>query len=156
MFLKVSPWKGVIRFSKTGNLAPRQIEPYEIISKVGLVAYRLKLPQELSTIHDVFHVSNLKKCLTDETVIVPLEDVQVNYKLNFVDELVEIAYGKTKQLRHDKISLVKVRWNSQRGPVYILGNEMINFERNTHTFSLKINPLVHRILGMKFLNKWRM
>ncbi|XP_076940234.1 uncharacterized protein LOC143609341 [Bidens hawaiensis] len=118
VFLKVSPWKGVIRFGKTGKLAPRYIGPFEIVAKIGPVAYRLKLPLELSTIHDVFHVSNLKKCLTDETTIVPLEDVQINEKLNFVEEPVEIVDGKTKQLRHNKISLVKVRWNSKQGPEY--------------------------------------
>lgn len=74
VFLKVSSWKDVIRFGKTRKLAPRYIGPYEIISKIGPVAYRLKLPSELSTIHDVFHVSNLKRCLTNETIIVPLED----------------------------------------------------------------------------------
>ena len=118
MLLKVSPWKGVIRFGKSGKLAPRYIGPYEILAKVGPVAYRLKLPTELNAIHDVFYVSNLKKCLSGKATQVPLEDIHVDEKLHFVEELVEIVDGRVKQLRHNKISLVKVRWNSKRGPKY--------------------------------------
>ncbi|XP_076929335.1 uncharacterized protein LOC143593655 [Bidens hawaiensis] len=108
VFLKVSLWKGAIRFGKTNKLTPRYIGPYEVILKIALVAYRLKLPLELSSGHDAFHVSNQNKCLIDEMEIVPLENVNINNKLNFVEELAEIVYGKTKQLRHDKISLVEV------------------------------------------------
>ncbi|GKA99373.1 putative reverse transcriptase domain-containing protein, partial [Tanacetum coccineum] len=68
VLLKMSPWKGVVRFGKKGKLAPRFVGPFEIIEKVGLVAYRLDLPEELNGVHDTFHVSNLKKCLADPTL----------------------------------------------------------------------------------------
>ncbi|GKD01365.1 putative reverse transcriptase domain-containing protein [Tanacetum coccineum] len=74
VLLKVSPWKGVVRFGKKGKLAPRYVGPFEIVERVGPVAYRLKLPQELSCVHDTFHVSNLKKCLAEPDVQVPLEN----------------------------------------------------------------------------------
>ncbi|GJU90644.1 putative reverse transcriptase domain-containing protein [Tanacetum coccineum] len=84
ILLKVSPWKGVVRFGKKGKLAPRFVGPFEIIEKVGLVAYRLRLPEELNGVHDTFHMSNLKKCLADPTVQVPLDEIQVDAKLNFM------------------------------------------------------------------------
>ena len=108
----------MIRCGKSGKLAPRYIGPYKILAKVGLVAYRLKLPTELSAIHDVFHVPNSKICLPGKTNQVPLEDNHVNEKLHFVEEPVEIVDGRVKQLMHNKISLVKVRWNSKQGPAY--------------------------------------
>ncbi|GJT27829.1 putative reverse transcriptase domain-containing protein [Tanacetum coccineum] len=90
VLLKVSPWKGVVRFGKKGKLAPRFVGPFEIIEKVGLVAYRLDLPEELNGVHDTFHVSNLKKCLANPTLKVPLDEIRVNAKLNFIEEPVEI------------------------------------------------------------------
>ncbi|GJS17018.1 putative reverse transcriptase domain-containing protein [Tanacetum coccineum] len=88
VLLKVSPWKGVVRFGKKGKLAPRFVRPFEIIEKVVSVAYRLDLPEELNGVHDTFHVSNLKKCLADPTLQVPLDEIRVDDKLNFVEELV--------------------------------------------------------------------
>ncbi|KAD5317429.1 hypothetical protein E3N88_17375 [Mikania micrantha] len=73
VLLKVSPWRGIIRFGKRGKLSPRYIGPFKVVERIGSVAYRLELPQELSDIHDVFHVSNLKKCLSNETLVTPLE-----------------------------------------------------------------------------------
>ncbi|GJS72245.1 putative reverse transcriptase domain-containing protein [Tanacetum coccineum] len=90
VLLKVSPWKGVVCFGKKGKLAPRFVGPFEIIEKVGPVAYRLDLPEELNGVHDTFHVSNLKKCLADPTLKVPLDEIRVDAKLNFVEEPVEI------------------------------------------------------------------
>ncbi|GJY04837.1 putative reverse transcriptase domain-containing protein, partial [Tanacetum coccineum] len=90
VLLKVSPWKGVVRFGKKGKLAPRLVGPFEIVEKVGHVAYRLDFPEELNGVHDTFHVSNLKKCLADPTLQVPLDEIQVDAKLNFVDEPMEI------------------------------------------------------------------
>ncbi|GKF79695.1 hypothetical protein Tco_0235263 [Tanacetum coccineum] len=84
VLLKVSPWKGVVRFGKKGKLAPRFVGPFEIIEKVGLVAYKLRLPEELNGVHDTFHVSSLKICLADPTLQVPLDEIQVDAKLNFV------------------------------------------------------------------------
>ncbi|GKF37177.1 hypothetical protein Tco_0113935, partial [Tanacetum coccineum] len=75
VLLKVSPWKGVVRFGKKGKLAPRFVRPFEIIEKVGHVAYQLDLPEELNSVHDTFHMSNLKKCLADPTLQVPLDEI---------------------------------------------------------------------------------
>ena len=72
---KVSPWKGITRFGKKGKLAPRYVGPLKILERIGSVAYRLKLPTELSRVHDVFHISNLKKCLYDESLAVPLDEI---------------------------------------------------------------------------------
>ncbi|KAK1424208.1 hypothetical protein QVD17_19529 [Tagetes erecta] len=118
VFLKVSPWKGVARFGNQGKLSPRYIGPFEILKRIGPVAYRLKLPSELSNVHDVFHVSNLKKCLSDETLVIPPDEVRVDDKLHFVEKPVEVMDSKVQKLRRSRIKLVKVRWNSKRGPEY--------------------------------------
>ncbi|GJU66028.1 putative reverse transcriptase domain-containing protein [Tanacetum coccineum] len=118
VLLKVSPWKGVVRFGKKGKLAPRFVGTFEIVEKVGPVAYRLDLPEELSGVHDTFHVSNLKKCLDNPTLQVPLDDIRVDAKLNFVEELVEILEREFKKLKRSRIAIVKVRWNSKRGPEF--------------------------------------
>ncbi|GKA14513.1 putative reverse transcriptase domain-containing protein [Tanacetum coccineum] len=88
--LKVSSWKCVVRFGKKGKLAPRFVGPFEITKRINPVAYRLRLPEELNGVHDMFHVLNLKKCLANPTLHVPLEEIQVDAKLNFVEEPVEI------------------------------------------------------------------
>ncbi|KAM0036665.1 hypothetical protein Hdeb2414_s0014g00429121 [Helianthus debilis subsp. tardiflorus] len=82
------------------------------------VAYRLQLLEELAGIHDVFHVSNHKKCLSDESLVVPLQDVQVNEKLKFVEKPLQIEDRKVKFLKHKRLVLVKVKWDSKRGPKY--------------------------------------
>ncbi|GJZ13455.1 hypothetical protein Tco_0548685 [Tanacetum coccineum] len=87
--LKVSPWKGVVRFGKRGKLNSRYVGPFNVLAKVGKVAYRLELPQESSRVHHNFHVSNLKKCYTDEPLAMSLEGIHVDYKLQFVEEPVE-------------------------------------------------------------------
>ncbi|GJS93866.1 putative reverse transcriptase domain-containing protein [Tanacetum coccineum] len=96
---KVSPWKGVVRFGKKGKLTPRYVGPFEIVECVGPVAYRLKLPQELSCIHDTFHVSNLKKCLSESDVRLPLEEIEIDENLRFVEEPVEIVEQDVKKLK---------------------------------------------------------
>ncbi|GJV58293.1 hypothetical protein Tco_1459298 [Tanacetum coccineum] len=118
VLLKVSPWKGVVRFGKRGKLAPRFVGPFKIVEKVGPVAYRLDLPEELNGVHDTFHVSNLKKCLADPTLQVPLDEIRVDAKLNFVEEPVEILEREFKKLKRSRIAIVKVRWNSKRGPEF--------------------------------------
>ncbi|GKD91491.1 hypothetical protein Tco_1366998, partial [Tanacetum coccineum] len=108
VLLKVSPWKGVVRFGKKEKLAPIFVGPFEIIEKVGLVAYMLDLHEELDGVHDTFHVSNLKKCLADPTLQVPLDEIQIDDKLNFVEEHVEIMEREFKKLNRSRIAIVKV------------------------------------------------
>ncbi|GKD84074.1 putative reverse transcriptase domain-containing protein [Tanacetum coccineum] len=118
VMLKVSLWKGVIRFGKRGKLNPRYIGPFKILTKVGTVAYRLELPKKLSHIHSTFHVLNLKKCLSDEPLIIPLDEVHIDEKLNFIEESVEIMDREVKRLKQSRIPIVKVHWNSRIGPEY--------------------------------------
>ncbi|GKD61971.1 hypothetical protein Tco_1299480, partial [Tanacetum coccineum] len=118
VMLKVSPWKGVIHFGKWGNLNPRYIRPFKILAKVGTIAYRLELPEKLSRVHSTFHVSNLKKCLYDEPLAILLDEIYVDDKLNFIEEPVEIMDRKVKRLKQSRIPIMKVRWNSRRGPEY--------------------------------------
>ncbi|GKE90522.1 putative reverse transcriptase domain-containing protein [Tanacetum coccineum] len=121
---KVLPWKGVIRFGKKGKLAPRYVGPFEILERIGPVAYRLRLHEELSSVHDTFHLSNLKKCLADASLHMPLDEIKIDKTLLFVEEPVEIIDREVKSLKRSKISLVNVRWNSKRGPEFTWEREV--------------------------------
>ncbi|GJU66165.1 putative reverse transcriptase domain-containing protein [Tanacetum coccineum] len=110
----------VIRFGKKGKLAPSYVGPFEILERVSPIAYRLRLPEELSGVHDTFHVSNLNKCLADASLHVPLEEIEVDKTLRFIEELVEIMDREIKSLKRSTISLVKIRWKSKRGPEFVL------------------------------------
>ena len=134
VLLKVSPWKGVIRFGKRGKLSPRYVGPFEILARIGPVAYRLKLPQELSNVHDVFHVSNLKKCLADESLEIPLDEIQVNTRLQFIEEPVEIMDREIKRLKQSRIPIVRVRWNARRGPEFTWEREDQMKQKYPHLF----------------------
>ncbi|GJU90953.1 hypothetical protein Tco_1303376 [Tanacetum coccineum] len=107
VMLKVSPWKGVIRFGKRGKLSPRYIGPFKIIERIGPVAYKLELPEKLRGSHNTFHVSNLKRCLADENLIIPFEEIQLDDKLHFIEEPVEIMDREVKRL-NKRIPIVKV------------------------------------------------
>ncbi|GKE61960.1 putative reverse transcriptase domain-containing protein [Tanacetum coccineum] len=106
----LSPWKGVVRFGKKGKLAPRFVGPFEIIEKVGPMAYKLDFPEELNGVHDTFHMSNLKKCLADPTL-------------------------QFKKLKRSRIAIVKVRWNSKRGPEFTWKREDQMKLKYPHLFS---------------------
>ncbi|GJZ26067.1 putative reverse transcriptase domain-containing protein [Tanacetum coccineum] len=134
VMLKVSPWKGVVRFGKRGKLNPRYVGPFKVLEKVGEVAYKLELPEELSRVHNTFHVSNLKKCHADEPLAVPLDGLHLNDKLHFVEEPLEIVGREVKRLKRSRIPLVKVRWNSKRGPEFTWEREDQFKKKYPHLF----------------------
>ncbi|GKE22077.1 putative reverse transcriptase domain-containing protein [Tanacetum coccineum] len=139
VMLKVLPQKGVIRFGKRGNVNPRYIGPFKILNRVSLVAYTLELLEELSNVHSTFHVSNLKKCLSDESLIILMKELRLDDKLNFVEEPVEIMDREVKQLRQSRILIVKVRWNSKIGPEFTWEREDQIHAKYPHLF-LNITP----------------
>nr|GEX74084.1 putative reverse transcriptase domain-containing protein [Tanacetum cinerariifolium] len=118
VLLKVSPWNGDVHFGKRGKLSPRYIRSFKILARVGLVAYTLELPEALKGIHSTFHVSNLKKCLVEDDVVVPIDEIQLDDKLHMIEEPVEVVDREVKRLKQSRIPIVKVRWNSQRGPEF--------------------------------------
>ncbi|GKC05952.1 putative reverse transcriptase domain-containing protein [Tanacetum coccineum] len=118
VMLKVAPWK----------------------ERIGPVAYRLELPQELSRVHNVFHVCNLKKCSSDDTLVIPLEEIQLDDKLNFVEEPVEIMDREVKQLKRSRIPIVKIRWNARRGPEYMWEREDQFKSKYPHLFANPQSP----------------
>ncbi|GJT69336.1 putative nucleotidyltransferase, ribonuclease H [Tanacetum coccineum] len=135
VMLKVSPRKGVIRFGKRGKLNPRYIGPFKILERISPVAYKLELYEELSNVHNTFHVLNLKKCLSDESLIIPMKELRLNDKLNFMEEPVKIMDREVKQLKQSHIPIVKVRWNSKRGPKFTWECEDKIHAKYPHLFS---------------------
>nr|GEV42378.1 putative reverse transcriptase domain-containing protein [Tanacetum cinerariifolium] len=150
VMLKVSPWKGVIRFGKREKLSPRYIGPFKILERIGSVVYKLELPRELQGVHDTFHVSNLKKCLSDESLIIPLDEIQLDEKLHFIEEPVEIISREVKKLKHSRIPIVKVRRNSRRRPEYTWEREDQMKSKYPHLFTsnLRTNKS-HRARGRR-------
>ncbi|GJR08339.1 putative reverse transcriptase domain-containing protein [Tanacetum coccineum] len=150
VMLKVSPWKGVVRFGKRGKLNPRYVGPFKVLGKVGEVAYKLELPEELSRVHNTFHVSNLKKCYADEPLAVPLDGLHFDARLNLLRKTVYVGTCKTefkkkypveivdrevKRLKRNRIPLVKVRWNSKRGPEFTWEREDQFKKKYPHLFA---------------------
>ncbi|GKB33207.1 putative reverse transcriptase domain-containing protein [Tanacetum coccineum] len=135
VMLKMSPRKGVIQFGKRGKLNPWYIGPFKILKRVGPVAYTLELPEELSNVHSTFYVSNFKKCLSNESLVIPMKELRLDDKLNFMEEPVEIIDREVKQLKRSCIPIVKVRWNSKRGPEFTWEHEDQIRAKYPHLFS---------------------
>ncbi|KAL0537615.1 hypothetical protein IC582_026598 [Cucumis melo] len=114
VFLKVAPMRGVVRFERRGKLSPRFVGPFEILERIGPVAYRLALPPSLSTVHDVFHVSMLRKYVPDPSHVVDYEPLEVDENLSYTEQPVEVLAREVKTLRNKEIPLVKVLWQNHR------------------------------------------
>nr|GEV63980.1 hypothetical protein [Tanacetum cinerariifolium] len=134
VMLKVSPWKGVIRFGKRGKLNPRYIGPFKISARVGTIAYRLELLEQLSRVHSTFHVLKLKKYMADEPLAIPLDEIQVDDNLNFIKEPVEIMDREVKHQKQSRILIFKVCWNSRRGPEFTWEREDQMQKKYPHLF----------------------
>nr|GEX41180.1 reverse transcriptase domain-containing protein [Tanacetum cinerariifolium] len=139
--LRTDGQKSCVRFGKKGKLAPRFVRPFEIIERIGPVAYRLDLPEERDGVHEKFHVSNLKKCLADPILQVPLDEIPVDAKLNFMEEPVEIFEREFKKLKRSRISIVKVRWNLKRGPEFTWEREDL----------MKLKPNKRKLVVLRLL-----
>ena len=112
VFLKVSPWKKVFRFGRKGKLSPRFIGPFEVTERIGPVAYRLQLPSDLEKIHNVFHVSMLRRYRSDPSHVLSHEIIELRPDLTFEEEPVEILAFDVKELRSKRIPIVKVLWRN--------------------------------------------
>ena len=115
VMLKVSPWKGIIRFGKRGKLSLCFLGPFTILEKIGLQAYWLELPPEMDEIHPTFHVCYLRKCLAGEESVIPLTEIRVDNGNRCVEEPEAILEKKTKKLRHKEVTMGKVQWKHHRG-----------------------------------------
>ncbi|GJS86157.1 putative reverse transcriptase domain-containing protein [Tanacetum coccineum] len=141
VMLKVSPWKGVIHFGKRGKLNPRYVGPFKVLEKVRAIAYKLELPKEPSRVHNTFHVSNLKRCYSDDPLTVPLDGLHVDDKLQFVKEPVKIMDREVKQLRtiqtlEDMLRACAIDFGKEVGEAQILGPELIQ-ETTEKIFQIK-------------------
>ncbi|XP_039120511.1 uncharacterized protein LOC120256910 [Dioscorea cayenensis subsp. rotundata] len=126
VFLRVAPTKGVIRFGVRGKLSPRFIGPFEILERIGEVAYRLALPPSLSRVHDVFHVSMLKKFIPNPDHVIQFSDFELSNDLTYEEQPIKIVDFKEQTLRSRVISYVKVQWSnhSEREATWELESEI--------------------------------
>ena len=129
VFLKVSPTKGIRRFGIKEKLSPRYVEPFEILERIGVVAYRLALTPSLDKVHNVFHVSMLKKCLSDPDQIVELQPLQFKKDLSYAEHPIKILDVQTRQLRNMTQTFLKIQWSrhSEREATWELQSEMKKF-----------------------------
>ncbi|KAJ9541875.1 LOW QUALITY PROTEIN: hypothetical protein OSB04_028381 [Centaurea solstitialis] len=132
-YVRSFPFDG--KFSNRGMLGPRYIGPFTVLARVGKVAYQLDLPDVLGQIHNTFHVSQLRKCLADETTHIPLDDIQVDASLNYVERPVAVLERKVKKLRNKEIGIVKVQWQHRRGSEWTWEPEAEMRERYLELFS---------------------
>ncbi|GKA65664.1 hypothetical protein Tco_0765371 [Tanacetum coccineum] len=151
VLLKVSPWKDMVRFRKKGKLAPRFVGPFEITKRISPVAYRLRLPEELNGVHDTFHVSNLKKCLADPTLQIPLDEIRVDAKLKFVEESMEILEREFKKLKRSRISIVKVYYYSSAKLLSFWDNAMWPRMYENHMRLVRRYIFVDQYVGIRDL-----
>ncbi len=135
VFLRVSPMKGVYRFGSRGKLRPRFVGPFEIVERIGPVAYRVALPPHLSGVHDVFHVAVLRKYLHDPSHVVDYRDLQIEANLTYEEQPVEILDREVRKLRSKEVALVKVLWKSQKFEEATWEPELAMRDRYPHLFS---------------------
>ena len=112
VYLKISPMKGVMMFSKKGKLSVRYIYLYEVLHRIGNVAYELKLPQDFASVHQMFQVSMLKKCLGDPASILPVQGLEVDERFSYEEVQIEIFNRQVKRLRNKENATVKVLWRN--------------------------------------------
>ncbi|GJX33966.1 hypothetical protein Tco_0245523 [Tanacetum coccineum] len=145
---KFQPWKWVVHFGNQGKLNPRYVGPFKVLEKIGTVAYKLELPQELRRVHNIFHISNRKKCYSDEPLAVPLEGLYVDDKLRFLEEPVEIMDREVKLCKQSKAVSQLSRFDGTQGEVLSShGNAKTNFKRSIRISSL--NPYLHQVLQLE-------
>ena len=147
MFLKVSPWKKILRFDRKGKLSPRFIGPYEISERVGPVAYRLLLPPELERIHNVFHVSMLRRYRSDPSHIINPSEVEIQADMSYEEEPIRILTREVKELRNKRVPLVKVLWLKH-------GMEEATWEPENSMKERYTNLLTGKIFGDENFLKW--
>ena len=144
VFFRISPWKGILRFGKRRKLSPRYIGPYRIVERIGEVAYRLELPSDLDRIHDVFHVSMLRKYIPDPSHVLIEQPVEIQEDFTYEEEPVQILDRREQVLRNKTIPLVKVLWRSHTVEEATWEREEQMKRHYSHLFDAGMNVLISR------------